>query len=525
MKFRGLVALGVVGAVAVACTGEDPTLGGTSSGGLDAGVVSPGLGGATLVIDDAVLGAKPADTIHNRITVQRKGVTGEIVVTVPELPANVTAAPLTIPEGSSEGDLVLTATIDAKAARITLNLQADVDGTTVKHATPLVVRGRAGTRDETTSALGVSPINVATTLDVPLVVDEAERIYVLGNGCTIERHLATGAVDTLEVPPIDSQTTGMLGKRPVCSRLAVRGGTLAFAGLAQDNDGGAFAFVLRMALDGAVAPNPYFGELVTAQAGQRSAFAGGIALDADGTARLGVESFAGYFFRELHVVGVDGVRKNTPQQMEIGGSNASWAFPADGGGRVFVQVSNQLNDGAFDKDGRLDPNYTAFGKIGYSVSSGAGIPQGNMETHAMALDASGHAIGAAAAYQPGNPGTKRRIFLASHSVKDGWVHPMPGTFIDFSDTPSGTDSYRYAQVAIDPATGAIVTGGRDANGPFLRRFTANGQPDVAFGTDGFQRFPDFGAGFQVYGLVLQRDGAVALVNNGTGGKNLVRFWM
>lgn len=524
MKVWGLLSLGLVVPVAVACTGEDAAVGGANSGALDAGVVTPGLGGATIVVDDVVLSAKPADTIVNRITVQRKGVTGEVVITVPGLPANVTAAPLTIPEGSSEGDLLINATIDAKAARITLNLQADVDGMTVKHPTPLVVRGRAGTRDETASALGVSPITVGTTLDVPLVVDEQERIYVLGDNCTIERHLATGVVDAFTAPSINAATTGMLGKTPYCSRLAVRGGTIAVAGLAQDASG-AYAFVLRVSPDGTLASPPYFGEMVTADQGQRSAFVGGIALDADGTARVGVESFSGYFFRELHIVGVDGMRKNTPQQMGIGGSNASWAFPAEGGGRVFVQVSNQLNDGAFDKDGRLDPAFTAFGNTGYSVSFGSGIPQGNMEAHAMALDASGHAIGAAAAYQAGNPGVNRRIFLTSHSVKDGWVHPMPGTYIDFSASSSDAGSYRYAQVAIDRITGAIVTGGRDATGPFVRRFTANGQPDVAFGTDGYQRFPDFGAGFQVYGLVLQRDGAVALVDNGTGGASLVRFWL
>lgn len=153
-------------------TGGSPVAGaGGAGGGLVAGAgggsVAGAAGAGTLTISAAPMArVVPGASVDVPVTLGAIGTSGDIVVEVLGLPAEVSAAKATFPQGTTKGNVTLSATAAATlTSRKTASLKATAGGASASAALDVVVVGAPGTLDASFGTGGKVVTNLSPSKD------------------------------------------------------------------------------------------------------------------------------------------------------------------------------------------------------------------------------------------------------------------------------------------------------------------------------------------------------------------------
>ena len=148
--------------------------------------------------------AVPTDTVYaqvNRsvtmpITIERKGIDGDVVISVDGLPEGVAAAPLTIPRAAEAGALTLSAAERAPFAVAAVRVEARIDSTAVQRTLQLEVVGTPGTPDTSFSTDGTRYIDMPLNEGAVMAAfAQGDAVVVASSQFGLFRVLPDGTLD------------------------------------------------------------------------------------------------------------------------------------------------------------------------------------------------------------------------------------------------------------------------------------------------------------------------------------------
>ena len=417
---------------------------------------------------------------------------GPITLTLVGLPSGVTAAPVTIADGQTQGMVTLSAADGATQGLTKISAAAALGGVSASAATSVFVRGAPGTLDTSFAASGVMFNSQAVMVELRAAAVQADGKILVGGalyGTPTTAHVTrideSGKLD----PTFGDAGTASIGFATggaesfwglaITPAGSIVGGGLTFTGSASDR-----AIAARMGPDGK--PDLSFnatGRYITSFPGTQGARGMGMILQKDGKLTLLGEVPAGQ--------GTWGAARVTAQggtDAMFGGGGAVLPGPTSGGlwcggeqtdGKLVV--AGGLFEGATLKwgvtrliaaTGAIDGTYGIFGfaKLSFpGASSGifsCRVDSADRLVAAAYLVEAG--IGKIAVGRFGNDGTFDPMFHAGQPV----VVPLGAG----SAYPSGLFLQKDGKI--------VVAGSSPAGILTVLRFASDGTPDPSFGSGG-----------------------------------------
>lgn len=501
------------GALALAswsCTGDDPDIGGGgTTPTVDGGPNGGGGDGAVSEQKKLAIAEPPAlSVIHGtsvkvKVTVTRTAFTGDVIVQASALPTGVTIDPITIPDGSNEGEVTVATVTDAPQVASKVKLDATSSGGAEKASAllSLTVRGRAGEVDTTFNG-GEVPTGAATPIG--LATGPGGELYVLSSGglgkCFVRRlsrdgqpdsSFATSGVATIELASL------------FCGGFVVQDdGKIVVGGLLTPAQGS--GVVGRFLATGA--PDPTF------------APDGFVSVPGmNGVARVAIDANKNIvaFGRngdDAHVrrlVAADGTPDSAYAATTIAGmSGADFALAADGSTRVVGTAGTVIELARVDANGNESLPSAQRVTLDSPLAS---TDQGRL----VAVDPSGAAYVGGVARDASDRFVVARVHNDIHDTTwatKGWFDVQ----LVGSTTPGA--------ILVEPAGGLLLIGtaGTPTSRVFLVRVKADGKVESAFADSGIEQSPTEATG--VAGATVQGEQAVVLIAKANNSAALVRYW-
>ena len=506
LTFVSTVLLGVAAATLGACVGDDPEVTRSESPGTpdaatpeaDAGAdAGAGDAGSTpspvsVTLTPPLLRLLRPQALSAKLTVDRGEREGEATIAIVDLPAGVTADPATIAAGESSVDLAIRAADDAAfGGPTTFKVRVTVAGETVETTGKVVIAGTPGSPDSSFSANGVATVRLSTQTDVPaaLALAPSGELYVAGAGANsnvaeafLLRFTRAGELDATfgkggKLQGIAGATVSTYG-----SMIPLPDGLLVAA--LTESGGDAAYDARRLGASGVL--DTTFG------AGGRVVLPGSTTSEPI----LRRRPSGGFLARTgAGIVAFDdsGVVDGSFQQVAA----AARSMTVDAKGRILACSDNTTSFvlRRFLSTGAPDGTFGSSGVANIQLPT----PDSNPSCRSVAVQSDGKIV--LGGFTSGGASERRGVLV--RALDNGVL-----------DTTFGSSGFRFhgANAATTLFLGfdlesddRIVVFGLASNLAFIRRYSANGAPDSAFGTLG-----------EVSPLPLSSDHATVLVDREAG---------
>ncbi|MFN0246041.1 MAG: hypothetical protein ACKV2T_03985 [Kofleriaceae bacterium] len=493
---------------------------GEVKGGTDSGI-----GSFTLQVspDDALV--RQDTTIDLDVNVARTGLDADIVVTLANPPAGVTAVPLMLAGGATTGTLELQVAAIAAQGPITVEIVGTAGGMTSQESIDLLIGGNPGTLDQSFGGDGTVVPTLAGTSMVGrgVTIDSQGRVVVTGivlsspSQTLVVRVREDGTLD----PDFGSGGIVSTGSGVVAQGFAVKttDDAIFVAGVAggasvNDNNFGLFRYTSAGVLDATFG----VGGVVSFDPGVTSLPGEFRTLDIASDGSLLV---VGHTFPMNDGVTTRGLRysqlgvRDVTFNLTIAGNVYASAVQADGKLVLSGMRDAEILVGRYQPSGVPDSGFGAQGEVITNfypdASDALGVavlPDGKILAAAM--------VGGSVRFVRYNSNGSLDVTFGT----GGWVM----TTLSFDGS--------YAFDALVVSGGKLLYVGRSGDFPAVARFHLDGTPDTSFGTGGIAAI-DFGVpgssfGVAGFGLAVDADGRI-LVSAGLGDEpdqrlGVARLW-